>query len=708
MRLEALCLAALLCTTSALALVSTSSGTQNPASLNVRDFGAKGDGSFDDTQAFQHAIDASTSGAEVIVPAGRYMIRSHLEVREGVTLKGTYQAPPTMMEGQGSVLLAVEGKGNAEATPFITLLRGAGLHGMQVFYPEQTTGVLAYPWCVRAIGDNCSIKNCLLINPYQAADFGTFPAGRHLISGLYGQPLKTGLFVDKCFDVGRVENVHFWPFWTEQVMKWTAANGTAFVFGRTDWEYVTGCFAISYAVGFHFTEKADGPGNVLVNESGSDIGPLAVKAETVQPHSGVSFVNCQFMSGVETGNMNLGPVKFTACGFWPVSKESDTLVRVRGEGRVSLTACHFAAWGERNTTAPCIVAETGGLTLNGCEFLAADPAKVHVELGEDVQNALIYGNAFRSEPKIINRSEGQVEIALNASGKPSRMVSALDKGNADELASLWQARLGRSPESSHTMELRLSSAQVLAHSRHGELRTRLLQSIANTPDPLPQEQAYVQRAKDELALDRDPQSNHRPAVHAARLSGSAPRIDGKLDDPQWQTAPVAAFPAEDTSTQTQVRLLWDDEALYVSAQLNEPAPEKMVTVATEHDGQLWTDDCLELFLAPKGIIHRYEQMIVNSRGAWYDGTGTLRSTESGLWNTTPLLRTARNAQGWTIEMRLTWKDIAHGTPKKGDLWTADLRRWRFASGQPQYESWAKAPLKGSTHHPEAFGYLRFD
>jgi len=106
--------------------------------------------------------------------------------------------------------------------------------------------------------------NVQLINPYKAVDFGTQPAGRHYINGLYAHPLKIGLFIDKCYDVGRVENVHFWPFWGEKYMKWTLENGTAFIIGRTDWEYMSNCFAISYKVGFQFVDGPDGPGNALL------------------------------------------------------------------------------------------------------------------------------------------------------------------------------------------------------------------------------------------------------------------------------------------------------------------------------------------------------------------------------------------------------------------------------------------------------------
>ena len=138
------------------------------------------------------------------------------------------------------------------------------------------------------------------MNPYQAVDFGNRPAGRHFINGLYGQPLKTGILVDQCYDIGRISNVHFWPFWMDnaKVQKYTNENAEAFVIARTDWEYMNNCFCIFYHCGYHFLDRGHGPGNSILTECGSDTSPQSVQVDALQNHAGVTFVNSQFMAGI--------------------------------------------------------------------------------------------------------------------------------------------------------------------------------------------------------------------------------------------------------------------------------------------------------------------------------------------------------------------------------------------------------------------------
>ena len=166
------------------------------------------------------------------MPAGTYTLRGYLIVHPNTELRGAINFPyrtsgrpganaSTPGSVAGTTLLAYAGRGTTNATaaaPFI-MLQGpnVGISGLNILYPEQAgptaSEPIPYPWCLRGTGDNVALQNLFLVNPYLGIDLGTQPAGRHLVSNVYGNPLLTGIFVDQCFDVGRIRHIHFWNFW---------------------------------------------------------------------------------------------------------------------------------------------------------------------------------------------------------------------------------------------------------------------------------------------------------------------------------------------------------------------------------------------------------------------------------------------------------------------------------------------------------------
>lgn len=419
----------LLATGASLILVGSSADApaakpKKEMSVSVISFGAKGDGVTDDTAAFQKALNTvgkQANGGVVSVPAGNYLIKGHLNFPQRVAMVGVTQAVNNARPPSGSVLLAVEGAGKADGTPFIFMGTDCVLKGVTIRYPNQThKNLKPYPWTVRGSGDNISIIDVQMINPWQAVDFGTHNCGRHLIRNLYAWPMYRGIFIDKCFDVGRIENVHFWPFGGEEkeVMSFVTKNAVAFTIGRTDWEYMSNCFCISYKIGYHFG-VGSGPSNVLLTQCGSDIGPCAVMIEGAQPHAGISFLNGQFMAGIVINDSNSGPVKFTNCSFFSYGL-SPFHVKLKGSGHLTLNACHFTGWDavegkEWEPTmgkgVPAIDAQSGSLIVSACDFM--DDQHNQIYLGPKVESAVIMGNRLRGGSRITNESKGDVQIGLN-------------------------------------------------------------------------------------------------------------------------------------------------------------------------------------------------------------------------------------------------------------------------------------------------------
>jgi hypothetical protein len=322
------------------------------------------------------------------------------------------------------VILAYGGRGKEDGEPLITLKPNAVIRNLVIHYPEQTfPDVVPYPWTIRGDGEMCQVLDITITNPYQALDFGTKWNELHIIRNVFACPLKIGVFIDQCTDIGRIENVHFNPnFWTRMALtpKWPGGdikaylekNLIGFKIGKTDWEYISNSFVIFPRIGFHFDDFGHGPGNAVITQSGADICPVAVRVDRVQRHAGVQIVNGQFMAAIEVGEKNEGPVKLTSCGFWPVPETKEQIVK-EGPSTLILSSCHFAGWDSKGTGAACVRAKGGRLVVNGCEFMAEGKRQIVLEKG--LVAATITGCLLRGEDGIEDKSGGDVKIGLNTS-----------------------------------------------------------------------------------------------------------------------------------------------------------------------------------------------------------------------------------------------------------------------------------------------------
>jgi len=394
-----------------------------PSMVNAKEHGAVGNGEVDDTQALQAVLNAAVGkGPVCYLPAGHYRIDGSLVVPPGVTLCGASGGVPHSEHPIGTVLLAYGGKGKADGEPLVTLKPNAVIRNLVIHYPEQTLlEVVAYPWTIRGDGEMCQVLDITITNPYQALDFGTRWNELHLIRNVFACPLKTGLYIDQCTDIGRVENVHFNPnFWTRMALKpgypggdikaYLEKNLVGFKIGKTDWEYMSNCFVIFPKIGFHFDDFGHGPGNAVITQSGSDICPVAVQVDRTQDHAGVQFVNGQFMATIVVGQKNKGPVKLTNCGFWGVPETKEQVVK-HGPGSLILNGCHFTGWDAGKEGEPCIRADGGRMAISGCEFMDEDKKAILLEKG--LTAATITGCLLRGENKIVNESEGDVQVGMN-------------------------------------------------------------------------------------------------------------------------------------------------------------------------------------------------------------------------------------------------------------------------------------------------------
>jgi hypothetical protein len=153
----------------------------------------------------------------------------------------------------------------------------------------------------------------------------------------------------------------------------------------------------------------------------------------------------------------------------------------------------------------------------------------------------------------------------------------------------------------------------------------------------------------ESAPDRD--------VRAARTP-QPPVIDGRLTDEEWALAePAGDFTQRDPdegkapSERTEVRFLYDDEALYVAARMFDGEPARITRRLSTRDNSA-DADVLSIYLDPMrdrltGAIFRVSAANVQQDQILYNDTWT-----DGSWDAVWESAVAVDEGGWSAEMRI--------------------------------------------------------
>ena len=396
----------------------------------VTDFGAAGNGSADDTAAIQAAIDKATEkGGVVYLPAGRYLVAGSLAVKPGVAVMGVNQAPLAIEPLTGTVVLATGGRDDEAAPALFEMGNASTVKGLTVWYPEQKPAdIHPYPWTFHLTGFDTTVEDVTLINSYNGIKTGPEGNVRHRIRSVCGCVLRRGLFVDACTDIGRVENVQFHCHWWsspatggawEPVFNYMIENLEAFVFGRTDWEYATNNFVFPAKIGWRFIKTESGMCNGHFTANGADACETAVQVDEIQP-MGLLITGGQFVAftGKEPVEIRVsdtcsGNVRFVNCAFWGPALHNAI---IKGTGFVSFSDCYFSSWKKETPNNPLVRVESGRIQINNSTFATPQPS---VELGPDVEHAIIQGNNGIQGVRIIDHTNGKTIVSNNEPARPA-------------------------------------------------------------------------------------------------------------------------------------------------------------------------------------------------------------------------------------------------------------------------------------------------
>jgi len=160
------------------------------------------------------------------------------------------------------------------------------------------------------------------------------------------------------------------------------------------------------------------------------------------------------------------------------------------------------------------------------------------------------------------------------------------------------------------------------------------------------------------------------------------QVDGVLDDEEWNKAePLADFvmlnpgngQKEPRRMNSQVRLLFDDEYIYIGARLYDSAPDSILTQLTERDSYSSNNDYFGIFINPFNDGLSDFNFWVTAAGVQSDSRSTADGDDFG-WNTVWFSKVNIDSLGWVVEMAIPYQSLRF--PDKGNgVWGLNMIRY---------------------------------
>lgn len=199
------------------------------------------------------------------------------------------------------------------------------------------------------------------------------------------------------------------------------------------------------------------------------------------------------------------------------------------------------------------------------------------------------------------------------------------------------------------------------------------------------------------------EKNSKVPFELIHIENADIRIDGQLDESAWKTVPplmnwfqLMPDEGEKPSEKTEMRLFYDENAIYLGARLYTKDMSTLITRSMERDSFSPDQDAIALILDTLNDNRTAFGFIVSSSGvrtdiAIYDDAETGRTPWNTDWDTFWDAVIHKDSDGWSAEIRIPFSSLRYET-KDGQT-EMGLILWRYIAKNVEYDIFPAIPNK---------------
>lgn len=204
----------------------------------------------------------------------------------------------------------------------------------------------------------------------------------------------------------------------------------------------------------------------------------------------------------------------------------------------------------------------------------------------------------------------------------------------------------------------------------------------------------------------------RRVAQAVRRNGSI-TIDGKLDEAAWSAAqPTSNFtqsyptPGAAPVDPTEVRVLYDDQALYVGIRMRDSHPDSIAAQLARRDASGIYSDWVHLIIDSYRDRRTAFRFSVNPKGVKKDVYTSDDGAEDTNWDAVWDVATLVDSGGWNAEYRIPLSQVRFGGAAKGAERIWGFQVMRDIARRQGRDSWSPWDRRQGAGFVSRFGDLR--